>query len=55
MKACEELGVSVFVHPWDMELGGRMKQYWLPWLVGKYFVQHIQVIMYYLIYCRYAW
>jgi aminocarboxymuconate-semialdehyde decarboxylase len=34
VKACEELGVSVFVHPWDMELGGRMKQYWLPWLVG---------------------
>uniref|UniRef100_F6U6T9 2-amino-3-carboxymuconate-6-semialdehyde decarboxylase n=2 Tax=Ciona intestinalis TaxID=7719 RepID=F6U6T9_CIOIN len=33
-RAAEELECSVFVHPWDMELGGRMKKYWAPWLVG---------------------
>jgi len=33
-KAAEELGACVFVHPWDMEQKGRMKNYWLPWLVG---------------------
>ncbi|CAH3183345.1 unnamed protein product [Porites lobata] len=32
--AAEELGCAIFVHPWDMELGGRMAKYWLPWLVG---------------------
>lgn len=32
--AAEELGCAIFVHPWDMELGGRMSRYWLPWLVG---------------------
>ncbi|KAE8581500.1 hypothetical protein XENTR_v10024811 [Xenopus tropicalis] len=32
--AAEELDCSIFVHPWDMELGGRMSKYWLPWLVG---------------------
>lgn len=32
--AAEEHGVSIFVHPWDMEMGGRMSKYWLPWLVG---------------------
>ncbi|KAM4626975.1 2-amino-3-carboxymuconate-6-semialdehyde decarboxylase [Discoglossus pictus] len=32
--AAEELDCSVFVHPWDMSLDGRMSQYWLPWLVG---------------------
>ncbi|XP_071482283.1 2-amino-3-carboxymuconate-6-semialdehyde decarboxylase-like [Diadema antillarum] len=32
--AAEELNMSIFVHPWDMELGGRMAKYWLPWLVG---------------------
>ena len=34
-QAAEELGACVFIHPWDMEQGGRMKKYWLPWLVGK--------------------
>jgi len=34
-QAAEELNAAVFVHPWDMELGGRMKKYWLPWLVGE--------------------
>lgn len=33
-KTCEELGCPIFVHPWDMECSGRMKKYWLPWLVG---------------------
>ncbi|KAL5006949.1 hypothetical protein ScPMuIL_015755 [Solemya velum] len=32
--AAEEHEVAIFVHPWDMEMGGRMKDYWLPWLVG---------------------
>ena len=32
--AVEELGVSLFVHPWDMFGKERMEQYWLPWLVG---------------------
>ena len=35
MQAAEELNAAIFVHPWDMELGGRMSKYWLPWLVGK--------------------
>ncbi|XP_013791903.2 2-amino-3-carboxymuconate-6-semialdehyde decarboxylase-like isoform X2 [Limulus polyphemus] len=33
-KTAEDLDCSVFVHPWDMEEGGRMSKYWLPWLVG---------------------
>jgi len=33
-KAAEELGACIFVHPWDMQLDGRMSKYWLPWLVG---------------------
>ncbi|XP_018014707.1 2-amino-3-carboxymuconate-6-semialdehyde decarboxylase isoform X2 [Hyalella azteca] len=33
-KTCEDLGLSVFVHPWDMVMGGRHSKYWLPWLVG---------------------
>ena len=24
----------MFIHPWDMELGGRHTKHWLPWLVG---------------------
>lgn len=32
--ACEELGMAVFVHPWDMMGEGDMQKYWLPWLVG---------------------
>ncbi|ESO94379.1 hypothetical protein LOTGIDRAFT_145098 [Lottia gigantea] len=32
--AAEETNCSIFVHPWDMEQSGRMKKYWLPWLVG---------------------
>ncbi|XP_076031927.1 2-amino-3-carboxymuconate-6-semialdehyde decarboxylase-like isoform X3 [Oratosquilla oratoria] len=33
-KTCEDLGLSVFIHPWDMAMGGRHAKYWLPWLVG---------------------
>jgi aminocarboxymuconate-semialdehyde decarboxylase len=33
-KACEELGMAVFVHPWEMMGESEMMKYWLPWLVG---------------------
>lgn len=33
-KACEELGMAVFVHPWEMMGETDMEKYWLPWLVG---------------------
>lgn len=33
-RAAEEHDCAIFVHPWDMEQTGRMKKYWLPWLVG---------------------
>ncbi len=29
-----ELGVAIFVHPWDMMGKAKMGRYWLPWLVG---------------------
>ncbi len=32
--ACEELGMAVFVHPWEMMGRDDMQKYWLPWLVG---------------------
>ncbi|NNE66209.1 MAG: amidohydrolase [Pyrinomonadaceae bacterium] len=32
--ACNELDLSVFVHPWEMMGENDMKKYWLPWLVG---------------------
>jgi len=32
--ACEELGMAIFVHPWDMMGEKDMQKYWLPWLVG---------------------
>lgn len=32
--AAQELGASIFVHPWDMMGKDQMKDYWLPWLVG---------------------
>lgn len=34
LQACEALDACVFVHPWDMLGGERLKQYWMPWLVG---------------------
>ena len=33
-QAAEELGASIFVHPWDMMAKEKMNKYWLPWLVG---------------------
>ncbi len=33
-EAAQELGCSIFVHPWDMMGADLMKKYWLPWLVG---------------------
>lgn len=33
-EAAEELGCSLFVHPWEMMGEKDMQQYWLPWLVG---------------------
>lgn len=33
-KTAEDLGLALFVHPWDMQMGGRFSKYWLPWLVG---------------------
>lgn len=32
--ACAELGMAVFVHPWEMMGESDMQKYWLPWLVG---------------------
>jgi len=33
-EECEKLGAAVFIHPWDMRGEDKMKEYWLPWLVG---------------------
>jgi len=33
-SACEDLGMGVFVHPWEMMGEEDMQKYWLPWLVG---------------------
>ncbi len=33
-EECEKLGMSVFVHPWEMMGKKEMEKYWLPWLVG---------------------
>lgn len=33
-KASEELGMAIFVHPWEMMGARDMQKYWLPWLVG---------------------
>lgn len=33
-EACSELGMAVFIHPWDMMGQDNMQRYWLPWLVG---------------------
>ncbi|MFN2501777.1 MAG: amidohydrolase family protein [Pyrinomonadaceae bacterium] len=32
--ACEQLGMAVFVHPWDVMGEKDMQKYWLAWLVG---------------------
>ena len=33
-EACQELGMAVMVHPWNMMGKPQMEKYWLPWLVG---------------------
>ena len=33
-EAAEEIGASIFVHPWEMMGKEKMPKYWLPWLVG---------------------
>ena len=33
-EALEDLGMCLFVHPWDMMGMDKMPKYWLPWLVG---------------------
>jgi aminocarboxymuconate-semialdehyde decarboxylase len=33
-RACQDLDMAVFVHPWDMMGKSSMEKYWLPWLVG---------------------
>ena len=33
-EACEALSLSLFIHPWQMMGMSKMKQFWLPWLVG---------------------
>lgn len=33
-EACEQLNMSILVHPWEMMGEDHMKKYWLPWLVG---------------------
>jgi hypothetical protein len=34
-EAAQDLGVALFIHPWDMLAMDRMKKYWLS-LVGRY-------------------
>ncbi len=33
-KACEDLEMAVFIHPWEMMGRDKMQRYWMPWLVG---------------------
>ncbi|NNC95614.1 MAG: amidohydrolase [Chitinophagales bacterium] len=33
-EAAQELGASIFIHPWNMMGKALMEKYWLPWLVG---------------------
>ncbi len=33
-EAFQELGMALFVHPWNMMGFREMQRYWLPWLVG---------------------
>ena len=33
-EACQEMGMAVMVHPWNMMGKADMEKYWLPWLVG---------------------
>jgi len=33
-ETCEELGIAIMIHPWEMMGFDSMGKYWLPWLVG---------------------
>ncbi len=33
-QACQDLGMALFVHPWNMMGEAHIRRYWLPWLVG---------------------
>ncbi|MBT8326870.1 MAG: amidohydrolase [Bacteroidia bacterium] len=33
-QAAQDLGMSIFIHPWEMMGQKDMEKYWLPWLVG---------------------
>jgi aminocarboxymuconate-semialdehyde decarboxylase len=33
-KAAEDLNFPIFLHPWDMQMSGRLSKYWLPYIVG---------------------
>lgn len=33
-EACQDLGMAILVHPWNMMGEAEMRRYWLPWLVG---------------------
>lgn len=33
-READRLGAAIFVHPWDMLGGDRVKKYWFPWLIG---------------------
>jgi aminocarboxymuconate-semialdehyde decarboxylase len=33
-EACENLGMAMLIHPWNMMGERQMQRYWLPWLVG---------------------
>jgi len=41
-QAAEANDCAIFVHPWDMQLGGRMTKYFLPWLVGTFLASVLQ-------------
>ena len=33
-EACQELGLALMIHPWQMMGFDQLQKYWLPWLVG---------------------
>ena len=33
-SACQDLGLAIMVHPWNMMGTEHLSDYWLPWLVG---------------------
>ncbi len=33
-EACQDLGMAIMIHPWEMMGSEHIEKYWLPWLVG---------------------